>query len=44
MFWEYHFNGNFKNASDVKNALQDLSKTKLASLVEKDKNSSFTSF
>jgi hypothetical protein len=35
-FGKYHFNGNFKNASDVKNALQDLSKTKLASLVEKE--------
>lgn len=35
-FGKYHFNGNFKNASDVKNALKDLSKTKVASLVEKE--------
>ncbi|WP_218846971.1 hypothetical protein [Winogradskyella forsetii] len=33
---EYHFNGNFKNASDVKVALDKLSKTKYKSLVESD--------
>jgi len=33
-----HFNSNFKNASDLNTALDELSKTKYAVLVEKDKN------
>jgi hypothetical protein len=33
----YHFNSNFKNANDLNAALNELSKTKYASLVEKDK-------
>jgi hypothetical protein len=32
----YHFNGNFKNASDLKQALLSLKSTKYASLVEKE--------
>ncbi len=32
----YHFNGNFRNADDVKKALTALNTTELASLVEKD--------
>lgn len=34
----YHFNGNFRNADDVKNALATLNSSELASLVEKDGN------
>ena len=33
----YHFNGNFKNANDLKNGLEQLSDSKYASLLEKDK-------
>lgn len=33
----YHFNGNFKNANDLQNALEDLTRTKYAPLVEKDR-------
>jgi hypothetical protein len=33
----YHFNSNFKNANDLNAALNDLSKTTYAPLVEKDK-------
>lgn len=33
----YHFNSNFKNATDLVAALSELSKTKYASLVEQDK-------
>jgi hypothetical protein len=33
----HHFNGNFKNANDLKSALERLSDTKYAPLVEKDK-------
>ena len=33
---EYHFNGNFKNASDVSKALEKLSETKYHSLLESD--------
>ncbi|EPR71210.1 hypothetical protein ADIWIN_3255 [Winogradskyella psychrotolerans RS-3] len=33
---EYHFNGNFKNASDVTSALEKLSETKYKSLVQSD--------
>ena len=33
---EYHFNGNFKNASDVSEALEKLSGTKYQSLLESD--------
>ena len=33
---KYHFNGNFKNASDVKQALHTLSQTDYAELVERD--------
>ncbi|AUC81768.1 hypothetical protein [Lacinutrix sp. Bg11-31] len=33
---EYHFNGNFKNASDVSTALENLSETKYHSLLETD--------
>ncbi len=33
---EYHFNGNFKNASDVSAALEKLSETKYNSLLESD--------
>lgn len=33
----HHFNGNFKNAGDLNAALNELSKTKYAPLVEKDK-------
>ncbi len=32
----YHFNGNFRNADDVKSALEQLSHAELASLVEKE--------
>ncbi|MDR9414856.1 MAG: hypothetical protein RI564_01140 [Gracilimonas sp.] len=32
----YHYNGNFKNARDLKQALDDLRSTKYASLVEKE--------
>jgi len=34
----YHFNGNFRNARDLKNALMEISKTEYSSLVEKDRN------
>ena len=34
----YHFNGNFRNADDVKAALENLKNTEFASLVEKDGN------
>ncbi|WP_034058179.1 hypothetical protein [Lacinutrix jangbogonensis] len=33
---EYHFNGNFKNASDVSAALENLSETKYQALLESD--------
>lgn len=33
----YHFNGNFKNAGDLKNALEELSDGKYAALVTQDK-------
>jgi hypothetical protein len=32
----YHFNGNFRNASDLKAALEDMKSTQYADLVEKD--------
>lgn len=32
----YHFNGNFRNASDLKEALEDMKSTQYADLVEKD--------
>ncbi len=35
---EYHFNGNFKNANDLKNAIEELSFTKYNKLAVKDKN------
>src|SRR6056297_4000254 len=34
----YHFNGNFKNAGDLKAALNDLRSSKYESLVEKEEN------
>lgn len=34
----YHFNGNFKNAGDLEIALKELTQTKYAKLVEKEKN------
>jgi hypothetical protein len=34
---EYHFNSNFKNASDLQAALNNLAKTSFASLVDSDK-------
>jgi len=33
---QYHFNGSFRNANDVKQVLEQLSKTEYAPLVEKD--------
>ena len=36
-FGEYHFNGNFKNASDVEKALSALSKTAFKEKAEKDR-------
>ncbi|MEQ8525315.1 hypothetical protein [Gracilimonas sp.] len=33
---DYHFNGNFKNARDLKKAINDLKTTKYASLAEKE--------
>jgi hypothetical protein len=33
----YHFNGNFRNASDVSDALEELSKTQYAPLIASDK-------
>ncbi len=34
----FHFNGNFKNAGDLKNELENLMSTKYRQLVEEDKN------
>jgi hypothetical protein len=36
---DYHFNGNFKNAADLSNALDHLNTSKYAALVEKEKTS-----
>ncbi len=41
---DYHFNGNFKNASDVSEALEKLSKTKYQSLIEADSKSILEAF
>lgn len=34
----YHFNGNFRNAEDVKSTLEKLAKTEFAALAQKDKS------
>jgi hypothetical protein len=36
VYGEYHFNGNFKNADDLSNALNDLKDSKYKALIEKD--------
>ena len=41
---EYHFNGNFKNASDVSAALEKLSESKYQSLVESDSSKVLQAF
>lgn len=40
----YHFNGNFKNANDLKAALDALSETKYAELAQKDRKKVLQSF
>jgi len=40
----YHFNGNFKNAADLENALQSLSKTTFATQVQNEKKSVLQAF
>ena len=41
---EYHFNGNFKNAQDVKATLDELSETKYGSLIEADRRKVLNTF
>jgi hypothetical protein len=40
----YHFNGNFKNASDLATALDELAQTKYAPLVQKDRKQVLQAF
>ena len=43
-FGKYHFNGNFKNATDLENALNELAKTAFATQVEKEKKQILQAF